>query len=95
MFFMKKGLDVQETRSTSSHSVTAELATCVLFTRYVKVGSKVGQIGRKWDKSGTFFSESQNVLKLILKSRGFVPFRANLTHFRDNSDTPGKKYASS
>ena len=35
---------------------------------------KLGQIGLKWDKSGTFkISAKQNVLKLILKSPRFDP----------------------
>ena len=34
--------------------------------------------------SGMSMLPSQNVLKLILKSPGFVPFGANLTHFGSN-----------
>ena len=41
------------------------------------VGSKLGQIGSKWDKSGS------------LKSPRFVPFGANLTQFGANTDIPG------
>ena len=33
--------------------------------------------------------ESQTVLKLILKSPGYVPFVANLTQFGDNPDIHG------
>ena len=56
----------------------------------VRFVPKVGPIGTKWAKSGTFrdkifvqFSAShQNVLKSDLKkSPGFVPFGANLIHF--------------
>ena len=36
-----------------------------------------------------FGSVSQNVLKLILKSPGFVPFVANLTHFEAKPTIPG------
>ena len=81
---------------------------------YVRVGPKMGQIGTKLDKFGTFYDQkaywnldsnkgpvfihfdeylarfehishvslSKNVLKLIEKSRRFVPFGTNLTQFR-------------
>ena len=51
---------------------------------------KMGQIGRKWDESGTFSDQisvhfgamRQNVLKSDLKkSPGFVPFGVNLPTF--------------
>ena len=41
-----------------------------------RFGSKVGQIGPKWDKS----LSSQMYWNLTWKSPGFVPFWANLTH---------------
>ena len=59
-----------------------------------RFGSKVGQIGPKCDKSGSFSdqisehlgSARQNVLKSVLKSPGTVPFGANLTYFWPKSD---------
>ena len=61
-----------------------------------RFGSKVGQIGPKWDKSGTFSDQisvhlarsSQMYWNLIWKSPGFVPFWANLTHFGAKSTIP-------
>ena len=55
-------------------------------SRVSNLPSYLGQIGPKWDKSGTFLrsvsvhfdSASQNILKLILKSPRFVPFAGNL-----------------
>ena len=54
-----------------------------------RFGSKVGQIGPKWDKSGAFSDQisvhlaqgRQMHWNQIWKSPGFVTFRANLTHF--------------
>ena len=54
----------------------------------VRFGPKVGQIGPKWDKSGTFSdqisvhfgSPSQNVLNYDLKKSYTCTIRANLTH---------------
>ena len=37
-------------------------------------------------------SASQNVLKSVLKSLGFVPFGANVTHFRPKSIIPDLAY---
>ena len=60
-----------------------------LYIRDGKFGSKVGQIGPKCDKSMAFSVQisvhlappRQMHWNLILKSPGFVPFGANLTHF--------------
>ena len=56
-------------------------------------GIKVGQIGPKWDKSGTYpdklLVHFGAALKSDLKSPGFVLFGANLTHFGSNSGHPG------
>ena len=57
-----------------------------------RFGPKVGQIGPKWEKSGTFSDQisvhfgalRQNVLKSDLKK-----FRIFLTHFVHNSDIRG------
>ena len=54
-----------------------------------RFGSKLGQIGPKWDKSEPFSDQisvdfgwvSENVLKSDLKSPGFVPFGPNVTYF--------------
>ena len=64
----------------------------------VRLGSNVGQIGPKWDKSWIFFSDQ---IQYILAHRakmywiwsekipGFFPFGANLTHFGPKSGHPG------
>ena len=57
---------------------------------------KVGQIGPKWDKSGTFsdqisvrFGARANMnWNLIWKIPGFVPFAANLANFWAKPDIP-------
>ena len=59
--------------------------------------TKVGQIGPKWDKPGTFSDQisvhlaprAPNALKSDLKKPGFVPFGANLTHFEAKPTIPG------
>jgi len=61
--------------------------------RDVRFDSKVGQIGPKWDKSGTFSKSvlkmyCQNVLKSDLKKAQICRFRANLTHFGAKPDIP-------
>ena len=45
-----------------------------------RFGSKVGQIGSKWDKSGAFSDQI---------SEPFVPFGVNLTHFGTKPTIPG------
>ena len=66
----------------------------------VRFWAKLGQIGPKWDKPGTFSDKISvglhcgtvrpNVLKSDLKKFGFVPFWANLTHFGLNSEVPAE-----
>ena len=55
-----------------------------------QIGSDYPQMGQMWDFlrsiSVHFGSQSQNVLKLILKSPTFVRFWANLTKFDANID---------
>ena len=66
-------------------------------TRDGRFGSKVGQIGPKWDKSGAFSDQisvhlappRQMHWNLIWKSHGFVPYGANLTHFGAKPTIPG------
>ena len=64
-----------------------------------RFGPKVGQIGPKWDKSGTFSdqisvhfnsksSKSQDLLKSDLIGPRFVSFGSNLTHFGPKSAIP-------
>ena len=56
----------------------------------------LGQIGRKWDKSGAFSDQilvnlappRQMHWNLIWKSSTFVPFGANLTHFAAKPTIP-------
>ena len=60
------------------------------------LASKLGQIGPKWDKSGTFLrsvsvhfgSASQNVLKRILIVPDVSNLEANLTQLKDKFDIP-------
>ena len=75
------------------HGVFCVPVTCVysraLCTGDVKlciqIGSDSPQMGQIWDffksVSVHFGSASQNVLELILKRLGFVPFGANMTQF--------------
>ena len=56
-----------------------DLSVRAMTTRDVRFGSKVDQIGPKWNKSGTF--SDQMYWNLIWKSPGFVPLWANLTQF--------------
>ena len=55
------------------------------------LASKLGQIGPKWDKFGTFKDQflSQIVLKLIFKIPRFVPLGVNLTQYVGNTDSSG------
>ena len=49
----------------------------------------MGQIGPEWEnKHGTFSDQISDKIywNLIWKSPGFVPFRANLTHFGAKPD---------
>ena len=48
----------------------------LIHNRDGRFGSKVGQIGPSWDKSGTFSDQIS-----VHLAPGFVPFGANLTHF--------------
>ena len=60
--------------------------------RDVRFGSKVGQIGPKWDKSGTF--SDQISMKSDVKIPGFVQFVANLTLFGGKPTIPASIAAS-
>ena len=72
-----------------AHLLTSLLCKCPCSCRDGRFGYKVGQIGTKWDKSGSFSDqisehlarERQMLWNLIRKGPGFVPFGANLTHF--------------
>ena len=55
-----------------------------------KIWPKVGQIGPKLDKFGTFFSTfwpGPNILKPNLKKYGCVLFAANMTHIGPSGNT--------
>ena len=59
------------------------------FVSDARFGCKVGQIGKKWDKSGTFSDQisvhfgalRQNVLKSDLKKSRICPIMGNLSRF--------------
>ena len=53
----------------------------------IRIGSDWPEMGHIWDFL-RLVSVNQNVMKLILKSPRFVLFRANLTKFATNPDTP-------
>ena len=58
----------------------------------IQIGSDWPKMGQIWDflrsVSVNFGSSSQNVLKLVLKSLRFVPFRLNLTDFGADANIP-------
>ena len=68
---------------------------CLNMTQGVRFASKVGQIGPKWDNSGTFQDIFQSLFahwaklywNLIWKCPNFVPFWANMTLFEVKPDT--------
>ena len=89
-FDIKQALVIRNPHQQNKHKtryVKFQLPRPLTYTSWtVRFASKVGQIGPKWDKSGTFHIRFQyiwhgapNVLKSDMKSPGFVPFRANLT----------------
>ena len=57
--------------------------------RGCRFGSKVGQIGHKWYKSGAF--SDQISVHLAHLSPGFEPFGANLTHFGAKPTIPATR----
>ena len=62
--------------------MTSETVTDMEYNpnRDLRFGYNVGQIDTKWNKL------SQNLMKVVWKSIGFVPYGANLTHFTPKSD---------
>ena len=60
----------------------AEMSSRPANTRDGRFGSKVGQIGPKWDKSGAFSDQiSVHLARGIWKNAGFVALCANLAYF--------------
>ena len=54
------------------------VSSCVRWRTWMSnLASKLGQIGPKWEKYGTFLDQ----ISVHLEPRGFVTFCANLTHF--------------
>ena len=67
------------------------MCTVVIATTHVRFGSRVGQFGPKWYKSGTDQISppcAKLYWNLTWKSPRFVRFGANLTHFWPKSVTP-------
>ena len=67
------------------HSSRIKILSVCQVNRVVRFRQKVGQIGFKWDKSGTFSDMRQNVQNSDMKSPGFVPIGADLTHLGPKS----------
>ena len=59
-----------------------------IHARDVRCGAKVGPIGPKWNKSGTFSDQISVHFGLDIGSeiQAFVPFEVNLIHFGVKSD---------
>ena len=92
-YFLHTKVYLVKKRSLVLRHSNTQTGVCIRDGRF---GSKVGQIGPKWDKSGAFSDQISVHLaprrqihwNLIWKSPGFVPFGANLTHFGGKPTIP-------
>ena len=53
-FFLTSNHFIKKDNSIGTQKDKTTLLMILLLTRYVRVGSKQGQIGTKWDKYGAF-----------------------------------------
>ena len=71
----------------------------LIYTKHIRFGPKVAQIGPKWDKSRTFSDQTsvdfdlsgQYLLKSDLKKSQICPIGANMTQFGANLGTSGER----